>query len=188
MEMASKPKLYEPSARSSHVSVSVKGKVYVWGGEIEDTSKVKDGTLANSIELFDPYLEIWLDLTSTAGIPHPGLESAACTSFGGRMYVYGGRINQNTYVDVLSCLDLGTLAWSQLSPGENGPMRKIGAGMVPFHHDKLIVIGGFGFLTGPTQPGSSFVSTDLSDGRGWSNEIHVFDISQGIAIVNYLPM
>ena len=29
-------------------------------------------------------------------------------------------------------------------------MGKVGRGMVQFHHDKLLVIGGYGFPTGPT--------------------------------------
>ena len=58
-------------------------------------------------------------------------------------------------------------------------MRKAECGIVHFHHDKLAVIGGYGIPTGPTQPGSSFIrSTRYTDGRGWTNEIHVFNISQ----------
>ena len=84
---------------------------------------------------------------------------------------------------VLSCLNVKTLTWSQLSlaGGTAGaPMRKTGCGIVHFHHDKLAVIGGYGIPTGPTQPGSSFIrDTGHTDGRGWTNEIHVFNISQG---------
>ena len=65
-----------------------------------------------------------------------------------------------------------------LSKTAGGPMRKAGCGMVHFHHDKLAVIGGYGYPTGPPQPGSTFINVG-TDGRGATNEIHVFDLSQG---------
>ena len=169
-------KLYEPAARERHASFSVKGKVYVWGGVTEDS--LKDDKLASSVEQFDPYLEVW----SRAGPPHTVVDGSAITSFGERTYMYGK--------DVLSCLDLSTLTWSQLCPGgtAGGPMRKTACGMVHFHHDRLAVIGGFGYPTGPIQPGSSFIrDARFTDGRGWTNEIHIFDISQGKRIgISYI--
>ena len=98
------------------------------------------------------------------------------------------RINYN---GALSCLNLKSLTWLQLSPeGDDGPMSKAGCGMVHFHHDKLAVIGGYGFPTGPTQPGSTFIrNTRFTDGRGTTNEGHVFDhrfdLSQGSHMNGY---
>ena len=68
-------------------------------------------------------------------------------------------------------------------------MRKYGCGMVHFHDDKLAVIGGYGYPSGPIQSGteSEFIlNTDFGDGRGWSNEFHVFDISHGIVVCTLL--
>ena len=60
-------------------------------------------------------------------------------------------------------------------------MRKAWCGMVHFHDDKLAVIGGYGYPNGPIQPGSVFIrNTTATNGIGWTNEIHIFDISQGI--------
>jgi hypothetical protein len=97
------------------------------------------------------------------------------------MYVYGGHIQDYIYADILSCLDLNKLTWSQISAGTaGGPMKKISCGMGHFHGDKLALIGGFGVPNGPIQPGSTFIrNTRFSDGSGWTNEIHVFSISQG---------
>ena len=175
-------KLYEPSARRFQTSFSVKGRVYVWGGASQDAvsgSKDDITKLASSIEQFDPYLEVWTQL-NTAGTPHPGLIYPVCASYGEHVYMYGG--TNHKVEGVLSCLNVRTLTWSQLSPARTagGPMRKAGCGIVHFHHDKLAVIGGHGIPTGPTQPGSSFIKdTRFTDGTGWTNEIHVFDISQG---------
>ena len=58
-------------------------------------------------------------------------------------------------------------------------MRKTGSGMI--HYDqKLIIFGGYGFPTGPTQAGAEFVlDTRYNVGIGWSNELHSFDIKEG---------
>ena len=180
--MASK-ELYEPTARFGHVSFLAEGKVYLWGRETQDGSEDDGIKLANCIEQFDPYLEVWSQF-NTAGAPHPGLEpaSAACASSREHIYMYGGF--KDKFKGVLSCLNMKSLSWSQLSPEggtAGGPMRKTYTGMVHFHHDKLAVIGGYGLPSGPTQPGSTFIkNTSITDGRGWTNEIHVFDLSQGI--------
>ena len=177
-------KLYEPASRFSHCQApsSVEGRVYVWGGwtlEVELRSGDDRIKLARRIEQFDPYLEIWSQL-NTGGTPHPGLLGAACTSFGEHVYMYGGRTSSR-FEGALSYLNVKTLTWSLLCPGTaKGPMRKVGCGLMHFNHNKLVVIAGYGYPTGPTQPGSSFIrDTSYTDGRGWSNEFHVFDISQG---------
>ena len=179
--MSSK-ELYEPAARVDHVSFVAEGKVYLWGGQTQDGSEDGGIKLATCIEQFDPYLEIWSQV-NTAGTPHPGLEGAACASNGEHVYMYGGRF-KGRYEGVLSCLNMKSLTWSQLSPEggtAGGPMRKTYCGMVHFHHNKLAVIGGYGIPTGPTQSGSTFIrNTSFTDGRGWTNEVHVFDLSQGI--------
>ena len=180
--MASK-ELYEPAARFGHVSFLVEEKVYLWGGRTQNFMSGSEDDiikLANCIEQFDPYLEVWNQL-STAGPPHPRLESAAYASSGEHVYMYGGL--KGEYKGVLSCLNVKTLTWSRLSPEggtAGGPMRKIACGMVYFNHDKLAVIGGYGISSGPTQPGSAFTpSTKFTDGRGWTNEVHVFDLGKG---------
>ena len=171
--------LNEPAARFYHAAVAVEGRVYVRGGRTADydsgseDEKIK---LASCIEQFDPYLEVWRQLNTT-GTQHVGLECPCCMSLGEHVYMYGG-FSGNRYEGVLSCLNVKTLTWSQLCPEtRGGPMRKCGCGMVIFLGDKVAVIGGYGIRTGPTQPGATF--TRYTDERGWSNEFHVFDISQG---------
>ena len=181
--------LYEPSSRFFHVAASFSdgstSQVIMWGGETpefysNDTSKTQ---LASVVEQFDVHSEIWC-ACYTQGTPHPGLSLAACTSLGNYLFIYGGSLDGSAESNrgVLSCLNMKTLTWSQLCPEgtAGGPMRKAACGMVHFLHDKLAVIGGHGYPTGPTQPGSTFIrNTEFTDGRGWTNEIHVFDLSQG---------
>ena len=57
---------------------------------------------------------------------------------------------KSRYEGVLSCLNVKSLTWSQLSPEggtstAGGPMRKAACGMVHFHHDRLAVMGGHGY-------------------------------------------
>ena len=173
---------YEPSTRYHHSSSLVEGKVYMWGGTTS-----KSCIPPKQIEWFDPYLEMW-NQVNTVGTPHPGQYEGACVSIGECMYMYGGCIQSRIYTDVLSCLDLNKLTWSRMGlVGTDGrPMKKCSCGMVPFHGIKLAVIGGFGIPTGSIQPGSTFIrNTRFSDGSGWTNEIHVFNICQGNGIISF---
>ena len=70
-DMASK-ELYKPAARFAHISILAEGKVYLWGGQIQDGFEDDSIKLANCIEQFNPYLEVWIQ-PNTAGTPHPGL-------------------------------------------------------------------------------------------------------------------
>ena len=54
-------------------------------------------------------------------------------------------------------------------------MPKIGCGMIAFRNS-LVVFGGYGRPRGPTEP-QSFIK-DVG-GRGWTNEFHIFNLSEG---------
>ena len=176
--------LYEPSARFLHVAFSIDRRVYVRGGRTDDFESGSEDSkleLANSIEQFDPFLEVWRQLKTTGGTPHPGLDRAACVSLGENVYMYGGH-SGNRCKGALSCLNVKSLTWSLLCPEDvaGGPMRKSYCGIVLFHGDKLAVVGGYGYPTGPAQAGSKFIkNTGVNDGRGCTNEFHVFNIGQG---------
>ena len=175
-------KLYEPATRFYHSSCSVKSGAFVRGGRTRDLeSGLKDARikLANSIELFDQYLEVWRQLNTT-GTPHPGLYLAACASVADDVYMYGGNSGERIE-GVLSYFDMKKLTWSQLCPEATAgaPMRKGGCGLIIVHKN-IIVIGGYGIPTGLTQLGASFIkNTKSTDGSGWTNEIHSFSIAQG---------
>ena len=181
--MATK-ELYEPSARFLHFAFSIDRRVYVRGGRTDDfESGSEDGKLelANSIEQFDPFLEVWRQLKTTVGAPHPRLSGAACVSFGENVYMYGGYSGKRNEEGALSCLNVKSLTWSLLCPEEvaGGPMRKDSCGIVIFHGDKLAVIGGYGYPNGTAQPGSKFIKKTGANGGGWTNEFHIFNIGQG---------
>ena len=62
-------------------------------------------------------------------------------------------------------------------------MPKIGCGMISFG-DSLGVFGGYGLPRGPTEPQSFIKSTD---GRGWTNEFHIYHLKEGVFIPALSP-
>ena len=175
-------RMYEPAARFYHASCSIKSGIFVRGGrtlDYESGSKNARIKVANVIEQFDPYLEVWRQLDTT-GTPHPGLSSATCASVADDVYMYGGSSGERVE-GVLSYFDMKKLTWSQLCPEATAgaPMRKFACGIIIVHKN-IIVIGGYGIPTGPTQLGANFTKNNKrTDGSGWTNEVHTFNIGQG---------
>ena len=187
--------LYEPEPRLYHVAVSSRGQVIVWGGltpSVSDDPAADPSrlnlALSSVVEQFDPCTEVWCQ-RSTVGTPHPGLQRPAYTLShdGNDLFMYGGSgiggdLASRTH-GMLSRLNIKTLTWSLLCPEAvvGGPMKRYSSGMFMFKYgDKVAVISGCGYPTVPNQPGATFTrNTRFTDGIGWSNECHVFDISQG---------
>ena len=170
-------KLYEPSPRFGHGAVAVGRRYYLWGGHVPGFF----ATSGSTVKIFDPHLKTW-EKPPTTGVPPPGLYSGACTSLLDSLYWFGG-YDGSSYYNSLHRLDTTTLEWRELQPlnQADGPMRKHGCGMVSFLQDQLAVFGGYGIPTGPTQPGAIFTKdTRYTEGWGWSNELHVFNITEGM--------
>ena len=118
----------------------------------------------------------------TIGLPPPGLYDGAYTSLLDSIYWFGG-YDGSSYYKSLHRLDTTTLEWRELQPlnQADGPMRKSACEMVSFLQDKLATFGGYGIPTGPTQPEAMFTKdTKYASGIGWSNEFHVFNITEGV--------
>ena len=182
-------KLYEPSPRFGHGTAAVGGRCYLWGGRVQDFTASGRKKLASTVDIFDPYLETWEEHPTT-GVPPPGMYCGACTSLLDSLYWFGGYDGRSHY-NSLHRLDTTTLEWREIQPlnQADGPMRKSGREIVSFLQDKLAVFGGCGIPTGPTQPGAIFTKdTRYTDGWGWSNELHVFNITEGMWALYYLHM
>jgi N-acetylneuraminic acid mutarotase len=168
----------EPSPRWGHFSAAVdpERKLCVWGGRTKDLSSNRKNELASSVHSFDPVLECWAEIKTSGGTPLE-LYEGACASAGHHLYVYGGTKGLKLgYGSSLHQLDTKSWRWKEISAA--GPMKKKGCGMVAFD-SKLVLFGGFGFLSEPTQPGSVFMKDrGLTEG-GWTNELHVFDLNEG---------
>ena len=165
----------EPPPRFCQLSAVVEGKLCVYGGRTKDFLKEKS-RLASSVHSFDGLLESWYS-EDTGGVPPHGLYNGACAPAGHHVYVYGGT-DGSAYQSSLHQLDTRTWTWKQLS--STGPMRKSGCRMVSYGSN-LVLFGGYGIPSGPTQPGSEFVKNSkyIDTGRGWTNELHTFDLIKG---------
>ena len=179
MAVAVQPfKPYEPKPRHRHYAASagVGGQTVVFAGITPDVVNNKLRKLSSHIELFDNYLEQWTSVKTTGNSPKGLFDGGCCVSSSGELLVYGGTdgLTARGRLYKLSFLQ----KWDQLSEesATNGPMKKVNCGLVCFMATKVAVIGGYGLPHGPPQPGSSFVKDKRStDGRGWTNEIHIFD-------------
>ena len=181
--MASIPSLsqrHEPVPRFSHCAATVGRRCYLWGGFVQDFSESGGRKFSSTIEVFDPYLEIW-EKHNTTGMPPPGLCDGVCTALLESLYCFGGQDGEDDH-NSLHRLDTTTLKWRELRPlnQSEGPMRKVWCGMVSFFQDQLAIFGGYGIPTGPIQPGATFIKDNFTSGRGCSNELHVFDITRSM--------
>ena len=164
--------LPEPSPRWGHYSAAVGGQLYVCGGHTKDFAEESE----MSVHSFNQCTERW-QTKPVKGGPH--LYYGACTSSSRNIYLYGG-IDGSCRHDSLYQLDADSLEWSQLP---SGPTRKAGCGMVSYE-GKLILFGGYGTPSGPTQPGAEFIENfGFTDGRGWTNELHMFDVQKGEIVI-----
>ena len=72
-----------------------------------------------------------------------------------------------------------SLRWTRLT----SVAKKAGCGMVCFHSKHLLLFAGYGPPPTDIQPGAVFSrNTKSTDGRGWSNELHLFDLDTGMSV------
>ena len=180
------PSLYRPSPRFYHCAVQIGEKTFLWGGRTQDSSVSGRKTLASVVETFNSFQEKWQG-KSTTGVAPPGLSDGACTTVSKSLYYFGG-FDGYSFHNSLHCLNCVTLEWTDIhsqTPG-NQPMPKSPCGMVTYHEEavgitRLAVFGGFGNPITPTQPGATFIPrTSFSDGRGWTNELHLFNLTNAM--------
>ncbi len=148
--------------------------MYVYGGRVDNFDENKR-QLRTVIQTYECSTESWKELP-TSGTPPPGIYDCAISYV---LYLFGG--GDGTAFDAsLHQLDTRSMTWKQLSPQhDSGPMRKTECQML-YYNDSLTVIGGFGIPSGELQSGSQFTkSKHRQDGRGYTNEIHKYHISQG---------
>ena len=159
--------------------------MFLRGGITRDFDNDRS-SLLSTVHCFDVHSETWRE-RPVEGAPPPGIYLGACASSGQCLYCFGG-LDGSTDHNSLHQLDTSSavLGWTQLTtPDPNsGPMRKVGCGMVAYRN-RLVLFGGYGLPCGPTQPGAEFVKNDrYTDGRGWTNELHVFNVTEGEAAYN----
>jgi len=171
----------EPMPRFLHTSWQTSSGVLIHGGRTKKYSKKAKQGSASVVEIFDPFTELWHQKKVTGKTPAHGMYAAASASLNDDLFTFGG-YDGRKFHNLLHRLKYAS-RWFELCPqneNDESPMAKIGAGMVVYD-DNLAVFGGYGIPHGPTQPGSSFVrDTKRNDGRGWTNEFHVYNLENGM--------
>ncbi len=160
----------EPPPRSSQFSAAVDGRHYLWRG-------AGPGLRSNIIAVYDPSTELWNLLPTTGPLP-PGECGGSCVCVGRCLFTFGGWDGSSYFFNDMSKLDLDTLQWTKVQTSGTPPMKKNDCGLVRVNEKTLCCFGGEG-IEGPTQPGSTFTRTGESDGRGLTNEFHLFDTENG---------
>ena len=170
---------YEPLPRLWHISVGVGSKVVVQGGLTKDFSEKSRQHLSSVVEIFDLYSESWEQRPVTGDVPSPGTYATASASLHDDLFSFGGYDGSRPF-NTLRRLDTEKLCWSQVSPqnADGAPMPKSGCGMTAFGNG-LGVFGGYGVPRGPPEPQSFIKNTISTDGKGWTNEFHIYNLSQG---------
>ena len=173
---------YEPVGRAWHISQCVGGKVLVQGGRTMDFSEKIRQHLSSVVEVFAPYSELWEQKQVEGDGPEHGTYIAASVSLHDDLFTFGGFCDGN-YSNTLHKLDTKTWSWHQVSPqnADGAPMPKAGCGMTALK-DKLGFFGAHGMPQGPTEPQSFMKNTRYTDGRGWTNEFHIYNLSEGMPL------
>ena len=177
--MAASPN-YEPLPRYGHISGRVGSLIVMQGGRTEDFSEESKQHLSSVVEIFDPYSESWEQRQVEGNATSPGTYRAASASLHDDLFSFGGWDGKDFFFNTVHRLDTKTWCWSQVSPqnADGAPMPKIGCGMIAFRNS-LVVFGGGGVPQGPIEPQSFIKNTDFTDGRGWTNEFHIYNLSEG---------
>ena len=167
---------YEPLPRLGHISSRVGSKVLVQGGLTKDFFEKSRQHLSSVVEIFDLYSESWEQRPVAGDALSPG---AASASLHDDLFSFGGTDGSRPF-NTLRRLDTEKLCWSQVSPqnADGAPMPKYWCGIIAFGNG-LGVFGGYGVPQGPTEPQSFIKDTRFTDGRGWTNEFHIYNLSEG---------
>ena len=173
-----KEELYEPSPRYGHYAAEVDGQLYLYSGRSVRYTAEKE-KLQSLVEVLDPLTETWTQKTTEGDIP-PGMYDGGCTSTGQDLFTIGGRDEKLWYGDLYRLKPTqNSLRWTRLT----SVAKKLGCGMVCFNSKHLLLFAGYGPPPADIQPRAVFTrNTQYTDGRGWTNELHLFDLDTGMSV------
>ena len=171
---------YEPLPRYNHISGRVGSLAVVQGGRTEDFSEESKQHLSSVVEIFDPYSESWEQRQVEGTAPLPGTCRAASASLHDDLFTFGGTDEDRVFFNTIHRLNTKTLCWSKVCTqnADGAPMAMSSCRMIAFRNS-LVVFGGYGIPQGPTEPRSFMNFSRATDGRGWTNELHIYNLTEG---------
>ena len=167
--------------RAHHSTIVNSHRLYCWGGYHEDLPMVHDNDekrkFTSSVDIFNLPTLKW-ERRSTTATPPAGVVNYACTNIRDSIFYFGGRCQPgNCFHNDLFELNTLTNEWREIinSSPDNGPIRKIGCGMISFNmngEDNLLVIGGFGLTPITAHNGYKYIPHHDIANRCYTDEIH----------------
>ena len=170
----------EPEPRMQACSTMVENEFITYGGWLQSHRGLSQLPPLHHVEVFNCNLSQWTQRRAAGTLPPP-LQGSSCVCIGQLVYMFGGWTGRS-FTNSLFNFSVTTAHWRELLPvnPKEGPMPKMNCGIINTTDTTLCMIGGRGIPTSSLQPGSKFVQDKkFKDGRGWSNEIHCFDIPSG---------
>ncbi|CCF56728.1 hypothetical protein KAFR_0B04320 [Kazachstania africana CBS 2517] len=134
-----KPKSFVPPPLTNHTMVSYDNKLWVFGG---DTLQ----GLTNRVFMYDPMINDWTTIETSSDNPNniaPPMQEHAAIVYKDLMCIFGGKDEQDTYLNGVYFLNLRTLKWYKLpifAPGI--PQGRSGHSITLLKNDKLLIMGG----------------------------------------------
>ena len=147
------------------------------------------GEKATTIRVFNPTVDKWTNHPTSGAIPR-ALTDGGFVSIERSIYCFGGQNDKFEWFNELHKLNLETFQWVKVHPKNDPaeyPICKIACGFVSLNNKTLCCFGGYGIpnLT-QSSPGSTFTrNTRSTNGFGWTNEFHLFDLERGTIINHY---
>ena len=117
-----------PTARSGLAAASVESRLYAIGGEAGDQ-------VLGTVEMYDPESDSW----SILGAKPTPVADIQAVSFGGKIFIPGGRLQSGEVTSILETYDPRQDQWDQ---GAELPLPLSGYGLVS-HEGKIYAFGGF---------------------------------------------
>lgn len=117
-----------PTARSGLAVASVESRFYAIGGEAGDQ-------VLGSVEIYDPESDSW----SVLGAKPTPVADVQAVSFGGKIFIPGGRLQSGEVTSILEIYDPRKDQWDQ---GAELPVPLSAYGLVS-HEGKIYAFGGF---------------------------------------------
>jgi serine/threonine protein kinase/ankyrin repeat protein len=141
-----------PSKRSSHSSVVVGRRLFLFGGQ-------RNSNWFNDMYILDLDKYEWTKVPDSENAPTPRSEHAA-TAVDDKIWIFGGFDGSNRLNDLYT-FDTNTLKWTKINiVGKDVPIGRSGHKMVRYGTSTVYIFGG------------------IDDQGNYSNELYVFDANQ----------
>ena len=170
----------EPQPRRGACGAAIGDRLFLYRGFLSSFRGMNTYPRISNIEELSTTSLEWVQ-RETSGSSPPGPCESACAVIDEHLYHFGGSDGKR-HSGELHGLNICSKKWQKILPvnPSEGPMSKGACGMISVSDEMLCITCGYGYLDGRTPINSRFVeSTRFTDGRGWSNKLHLFNLKTG---------